>query len=195
MNMKMLKAALAGLVLSVSSFANAGVIPLGNLEDGTVFSGTVIGDDDSFIASLGDYWTFNGAAGDIIDIDINRTEASPDLIATLFFGDVTGLDVDSLSPDGLINGLLVSNGVFGPLTVIDTQDDTENDSFGGPFGDPRFNLSLSSTGTYTLLVATLSAPGSYEISTTGITSVPEPSTLAIFALGIMGLAARRFKKQ
>jgi hypothetical protein len=112
-----------------------------------------------------------------------------------FFGDVTGLDVDSLSPDGLINGLLVSNGVFGPLTVIDTQDDTENDSFGGPFGDPRFNLSLSSTGTYTLLVATLSAPGSYEISTTGITSVPEPSTLAIFALGIMGLAARRFKKQ
>ena len=25
--------------------------------------------------------------------------------------------------------------------------------------------------------------------------VPEPSTLAIFALGIMGLAARRFKKQ
>jgi len=27
------------------------------------------------------------------------------------------------------------------------------------------------------------------------TDVPEPSTLAIFALGIMGLAARRFKKQ
>jgi hypothetical protein len=28
-----------------------------------------------------------------------------------------------------------------------------------------------------------------------ITAVPEPSTLAIFALGIMGLASRRFKKQ
>ncbi|MFT4940346.1 MAG: hypothetical protein ACI88A_003398 [Paraglaciecola sp.] len=27
-----------------------------------------------------------------------------------------------------------------------------------------------------------------------ITSVPEPSTLAIFALGLMGLASRRFKK-
>jgi len=27
------------------------------------------------------------------------------------------------------------------------------------------------------------------------TEVPEPSTLAIFALGIMGLASRRFKKQ
>jgi hypothetical protein len=27
------------------------------------------------------------------------------------------------------------------------------------------------------------------------TSVPEPSTLAIFALGIMGLASRKFKKK
>ena len=27
------------------------------------------------------------------------------------------------------------------------------------------------------------------------TDVPEPSTLAIFALGIMGLASRKFKKQ
>ncbi len=30
---------------------------------------------------------------------------------------------------------------------------------------------------------------------TGATNVPEPSTLAIFALGVMGLAARRFKKK
>jgi hypothetical protein len=29
----------------------------------------------------------------------------------------------------------------------------------------------------------------------GATEVPEPSTLAIFALGLMGLASRRFKKQ
>jgi hypothetical protein len=28
----------------------------------------------------------------------------------------------------------------------------------------------------------------------GTTSVPEPSTLAIFALGLIGLASRRFKK-
>ena len=34
-----------------------------------------------------------------------------------------------------------------------------------------------------------------QISVTGVTSVPEPSTLAIFALGLMGLASRRFKKQ
>jgi hypothetical protein len=31
--------------------------------------------------------------------------------------------------------------------------------------------------------------------TFGVTAVPEPSTFAIFALGLMGLASRRFKKQ
>ena len=31
--------------------------------------------------------------------------------------------------------------------------------------------------------------------TFGVTAVPEPSTLAIFALGMIGLASRRFKKQ
>lgn len=32
-------------------------------------------------------------------------------------------------------------------------------------------------------------------ATTLVTDVPEPTTLAIFALGLMGLASRRFKKQ
>jgi hypothetical protein len=34
-----------------------------------------------------------------------------------------------------------------------------------------------------------------QAHSTGRVDVPEPTTLAIFALGIMGLAARRFKKQ
>jgi hypothetical protein len=34
-----------------------------------------------------------------------------------------------------------------------------------------------------------------QVTFTGVTSVPEPSTLAIFALGMIGLASRRFKKQ
>lgn len=45
--------------------------------------------------------------------------------------------------------------------------------------------------------STQGATGAWLVAatpTTG-TSVPEPSTLAIFALGIMGLASRRFKKQ
>jgi hypothetical protein len=35
-------------------------------------------------------------------------------------------------------------------------------------------------------------PGTYNLTSTG---VPEPSTLAIFALGMIGLASRRSNKQ
>ena len=36
----------------------------------------------------------------------------------------------------------------------------------------------------------------FNIDTTpAVNAVPEPSTLAIFALGMIGLASRRFKKQ
>lgn len=39
------------------------------------------------------------------------------------------------------------------------------------------------------------APGIGEIAFRGAMVVPEPSTLAIFVLGMIGLASRRFKKQ
>ncbi len=39
------------------------------------------------------------------------------------------------------------------------------------------------------------ANGSFDNLTISSTSVPEPTTLAIFALGMFGLASRRFKKQ
>jgi hypothetical protein len=39
------------------------------------------------------------------------------------------------------------------------------------------------------------ANGAIPVATTNLTSIPEPSTLAIFALGIIGLTSRRFKKQ
>jgi len=35
----------------------------------------------------------------------------------------------------------------------------------------------------------------YRISNQTFTLVPEPSTLAILALGLIGIGARRFKKQ
>lgn len=53
-----------------------------------------------------------------------------------------------------------------------------------------FNLSsLSAT------VVDLPWNGSFpQVVVTGVTDIPEPSTLAIFALGIMGLVSRKLKK-
>jgi hypothetical protein len=103
--------------------------------------------------SGGSWFTFTVPHPSHVDIDINRTAAPPDLDAMLYRGDVTG-QLDSISPDGLINGLY-SYETFGPITGIAYQDDTEDDPFGGPWGDPRFQMDLG-VGTYSLLVSSRS---------------------------------------
>jgi len=56
--------------------------------------------------------------------------------------------------------------------------------FSGTTASPTFL-----TGTYALNVF-----GSNQNGTLKVSEVPEPTTLAIFALGVLGLASRRFKK-
>jgi len=149
-------------------------------------------EDDSNAASLGGFWVFTLGAAMDVDIDINRLLADPDLAATLYEGDVTGADMTAFSPDGLINGILVGSGVFGPLTAIAFEDDTEDDAFGGPFGDPRFTMNLPA-GTYTLMVAALNTDvigvDAYEVVTN---LVPALASLALLGLGgLVGLRRRR----
>jgi hypothetical protein len=62
----------------------------------------------------------------------------------------------------------------------------------------RWDLYGEFSGEATLYLAldySAQAKNATPVATTNLASVPEPSTLAIFALGIMGLASRRFKKQ
>jgi hypothetical protein len=65
------------------------------------------------------------------------------------------------------------------------------DNIGEDLGELKF------TQSYFNIVQSLSGSGPLFITafTPTETEVPEPSTLAIFALGMMGLASRRFKKQ
>jgi hypothetical protein len=53
-----------------------------------------------------------------------------------------------------------------------------------------FKLSVMSKSTQEILAETFMV---VEVDG-GVVSVPEPSTFAIFTLGLMGLALRRFKK-
>ena len=184
MNIKMLKAAVAGLVLSVSGFANAGLITL---------------DPDS-LTSPGGSVTYTGL--------ISPTTTFSDAIFTLnIAGDFDNNDSTEsvlITVDGFSLGRIFDNN-----TVNDLFDFSNDDYIGS-----HSNM-VNMTGVAVIAQtdwATIIADGTvnitfdfssgvncctfpYAFTSGNITfdsvSVPEPSTLAIFALGIMGLAARR----
>jgi len=70
-----------------------------------------------------------------------------------------------------------ADAMFRELSGGDAYCAEENRCFGGDFSSTRLEYQYET------------------LATTTQTNVPEPSTLAIFALGMMGLASRRFKKQ
>jgi hypothetical protein len=190
MNIKMLKSAFVGLVLSVSGFANAGLITLnGSIDDHTEV----------------DHWSFSVTSSGTFIFDVLAREAGNDFFANgvsndqldsyiyLFANDANGVfkgsdDDGGLGSDGSVHG-------YDSFMTVDLTVGTYLFAIGDHFlseSEARVGLNADNAG---------STVGRYSVSissTTGvaqINSVPEPSTLAIFALGIMGLASRRFKKQ
>lgn len=133
--------------------------------------------------SSASWFTFSLGAPTNVDIDINRLAAPPDLIATLYAGDITGQDATALG--GTHGDIYFTS--FGPMALVNWQDDTEDDAFGGPWGDPRFTLNLPA-GSYSLVVTSLQGAGNpFEITS----NVPEPTTLGLLALGGLAMLRRR----
>ena len=197
MNKKMLKAALAGLVLSVSGFANAGLITGvgstldsiggGSLIDFTGISGSYTSltiDNVTFISngfSIDDNFNGNYNMVDRHFTDTNATE-----ITFQFDSIITAFSFIHGASDN-ITSLSAYNGV----NLI------ESFAIGNSKGSNDFKYwGLSNSG-MTSAVISFSSADYIFIDNFAYKSVdvPEPSTLAILALGIMGLASRRFKKQ
>ncbi len=185
MNVTFIKSAFAGLVLSVSGFSNAGLIT--DFTDGYEVSN----------------WTYTLRGG---AIDVSRGPSTITMISSnngSGFDSNTDFTIEALS-SGLVSfswsyttvdapfydpfGWLL-NGKFTKLSInIGGSQQAGTTSFlvnsGDIFGF-RANTYDSRDGSAATTISTFSAP----------TSVPEPSTLVIFALGLIGLASRRFKKQ
>lgn len=226
MNLKMLKAALAGLILSVSGFANAGLI--------TTDVGYIGPSLDLSAYENGNYnFTFGP---EILPGGITFT-AAPGGGGNSTQGSVIGQGSYALSSNGFFGGNAVYIGVDSGTGYADLTFDTEVSFFGAYMnyapsnGDNAFISALDNLGNiietwdltvsapistpggtnefkfrgidlgnstfktfrfggnYLLLAAT--ANGNANGNNNGNISVPEPSTLAIFALGIIGLASRR----
>jgi hypothetical protein len=187
MNIKMLKAALAGLILSASGFANAGLI----------FTVAEVG-SDVVITGSGSF-------------DLTGTTLVGDHAFSGFMNSSQALAVGNQGSWDGYTGFTSNSGAFGTGSFVDGSVDS-GDVFGldplqlgGVVFLPTSYVSGDALSGSTTLVGHSFASlglntGTYQYATTHDTitiqvSVPEPSTLAIFALGMIGLASRRFKKQ
>jgi hypothetical protein len=197
MSLKMLKAAVAGLVLSVSGFANAGLIDVKSitisnalgqpLQVSEIIAWGTVSNSDLALSSLGatavatGYLTgFEGscyfAAADCV-LDGSGPHSywdSPYTYHGSSASDILTITLGSISE-------LSHFTIFGRTDVASR--DLYNVSFLNSDKDVLYTASVD---------ARVNSIGRIDLPNT---NVPEPSTLAIFALGIMGLASRRFKKQ
>ena len=227
MTMKILKSAFAGLILSVTGFANATLI----LTD-VGYTGPGL---DLTAYQNGSYnFTFGP---EVLPGGITFT-AAPGGGGNSGQGSVIGQGGYGLGANGSFGGAAVYIGVDSGTGYADLTFDTEVSFFGAymnyapDFGDNAFISALDEFDniieTWDLTVSgPISTPGGFnEFEFRGIdlgnstfktlrfggnylllaatadgnpdgrnNDIPEPSTLAIFALGIIGLASRRFTKQ
>lgn len=192
--MNFLKVVIFGLVLSISGLANAGLIFSDNGTN-TIFS---ITDDISFIAT----GSSDGITRFIFE---DAYSVAPGVSIGGTISNSIGIKINGVP----FVGSLATNSIWGALSfnlgVWDTND------FGISFFN-SLNILAGDIVTLTSGTAVLNMPALYKpdlmptsvtmvtnsanaISSTNTISVPEPSTLVVFALGIMGLASRQFKKQ
>jgi hypothetical protein len=182
MKFKILKAALAGLILSVSGFASAGLInydvTLTADSDFTAFGGGLTGDEFYGTFSIDDSLVGGGIVFD------------PGLTGSLLFlsFDIGGTIFSDATAINFGNGLRFAGGPLLDISfeLINSNGDSLSifTAFGGTSEWNAFEASTQSD-----------VNGSTFGVSVVFTEVPEPSTLAFFALGIMGLASRKFKKQ
>ena len=192
MNIKMLKAALAGLVLSVSGFANAGLIAqeIEQTIDGQNFIFTLNADDyqvgTSSLLTIDVQGDFNSGIGSLEHIEAI-------IIEGVNYGSFEHTSTESYN---VVQGPSLFNAYRFSLDF--TFDSATTNLF---LNDDILDISIyfagkvnEQYGWWTAVNGERSGPPPYAAVSFAYSQVPEPSTLAIFALGIIGLATRRFLK-
>ncbi len=200
MNIKMLKAAIAGLVLSASGFANAGLVEFEDI----ITSGTYLSTSGPDTVD-GMVFSYSGSAYFMENYHTTDSAAPVDPTGSLFtyqntFITMTKDGGSSFDLNSFDAGIYL-NQADALINVVGTY------NIGGTVSE-AFNISPNAWNTFTfsdtwsdLASVTFQMIGSSFIQYDNIAynnqsvDVPEPSTLAIFALAILGLASRKVKKQ
>ena len=189
--MKTIKTIYLALLAVMLSPVVANAVPIvleGELTPG-VTEGGFINDPSRTGSPNDDFWSFFLEQEAEITLTVNRLNAELDPAFTLWDGVAVDTDL---------------------LTFLAGADDNiaELPGFAGPFSDPQLVITLGA-GSYTVQVwdflsgdqiaggfcyqITLNGSPTGQEFDCGQTSVPEPGTLALLSLGLVGMAARRRK--
>jgi len=199
MKFKFLKATLLGTMLSVCDLANAGliftidrisdtqvsIIGIGSLEGVSVFGGNIISLNNIFDDNTtGDSpLSILGASTLALDnIGINGVYIVGTGLTPIMFGS-TNASIYMTTATSLSNGSTLNDGTL-LLDITSTGINNKKWSAAGTSGSVAWGWfgGQINQGSWTMVDSSIN------------TAVPEPSTLAIFVLAIMGLTVRRFKK-
>jgi hypothetical protein len=197
MNLKMLKMAVVGVALSMSSFANAGLVLLADLSVANTITITATSETSLGTVSGGDGQGFYLAdffdaafslSNTLISGNLTSAKETSDNSPGLYSESTsTGLNVWSFARGFSMTftaGELAFSGQASWTVDAASYLSALNGAQDGNVYAPAFNDGQ---------IANATLIGTWEVI--GATDVPEPSTLAILELGLMGLASRRFKKQ
>lgn len=194
MKLKFLNTAVAGLILSLSclvSTANAGLILSDSTEVNTngqdyskIFDVSAFKDYTNLVFTVnarGDYGDFQ--SGEFIEFLID------DISFGEFYADTVGVTT-VIGPTGQLNfdyiidfSFTLSDIDWKTLYANDSQVKVQWDNSQNVGQDGGFYVNYSLTGT----------PG--EANVTDPVPVPAPTTIAVFALALIGFASRKLKKQ
>ncbi len=204
MKFKFLKTVVTGLLLTVCSFANAGLIEVDLLSAG---DNLIIQSSDTQSEYIKLSATNNTRAiNESLYSDLGFRWATLEEMLVLYIS--IGLSNSSGIWDSPTDygKALAAVSLFTSGEVTDSMnlfvDDGSAGSKIGTWSQLRINPGSYETHIYEISIpdAPLYAEAGPHAEATGqlmirTVAVPEPSSLAIFALGMMGLASRRFKKQ
>lgn len=174
--------------------AQAGFINGGTSFTGTVqnaASGTVLDTRNiTVVAKTGSSGDFDQAPNFTTlwaDFVLTNPMVTPIVLSNATFGTFTGLQVSDSLASGITAGngqrTIVYKGSFGAgsLFAANIQDLTD--------ADLTITLNQSTTGVNTFFST------SVTLTANGISAVPEPTSIALFGLGALGLVARRFRRK
>ncbi len=176
--------ALAASTVLVSGAAAAAPITYNaTLSNGVPVTGTISDTNTASDPVGAQYYRFFANAGSEVTVIGSRLDANYDMAFWLFQGEFADTDEFGGSFDS------------GDAGYIDFADDEIPHP--GPFGDPQSIFTAATSGFYTVAVTNFASGDSengffsFELVARGIQNVPEPGSLFLAGLGLLGLAGLR----